>query len=332
MEAKILEDSFDQNLFDSKATHFVQSWLWGEVRKQTGVKVIRVGFFEGETLVNTGQISLHAIPKTGKYLGLLSRGAAYAKEELDELVKIGQSQNAIAIRIEPDALEGQWQTKYPKLKKAPRNYYIPHNFLMGLTQSEEELLAHMHSKTRYNIKVAQKHGVTITEETNAETLEKFIALQKETAQRQKFYLHPDSYYKTVFEKFHSQNAVRLLVAKHPEGQILSIWFLVLFKKTMTYLYGASSDEHRHMMANNLLAWHAMQLAKQLGMETFDFGGTLGLNADEKDPRYGFHRFKEGFGGKHVSYVGTYDLVISPLFYTIFTLADTLRWQILRLKK
>lgn len=332
MQAKSLPETFNPNFFDALASHFIQSWRWGVVRKETGIPVVRLAFMEATTLKNVAQITLHKVPTTSYSLGLLSKCAPYTNEELDELVKIGKENKCFAIRLEPNVLVGDWQPNYPKLKKAPRNYYIPYNYLIDLTKTEAELLAAMEGKTRYNIKVAQKHGVIIEEHTDYQTLDDFIALQKETAARQKFYLHPDSYYRTVFKVFAPTQNVKLLVAKAPSGQILSIWFLMIFKKTITYLYGASSQAHKEMMANNLMAWQAIKLSKQLGLNEFDFGGTLGEDADPNDPRFGFHKFKRGFGGQHVSCVGTYDLVINQVFYTLFTTVDTLRWRILRLIK
>lgn len=346
MEAKLLPDSFNPLFFDAKVSHFVQSWAWGEIRKKTGVKVLRIGFFEQTTLTNVAQVSLHKIPNVNKYLGLLSKCPLYSKEELTELVKIGQAHNMIAIRLEPDVvyeddpgqvIDSRMGTSitdflaFPKLSKAPRNYYIPHNFLLDLTKTEDELLAAMHPKTRYNIRIAQKHGVLVEEKNDEQTQKAFITLQKQTAQRQGFYVHPDTYYQAVFATL-LPNSATFLVAKAPDGTMLTIWFLVFFKKTATYLYGASSDENKHLMANNLVAWQALCLAKAHGLAIFDFGGTLGNDAKPSDNRFGFHKFKEGFSGKHVDYLGTYDLVISPLWYQLFSFADQVRWIILRIVK
>lgn len=350
MEAKILPDSFNPRFFDAKATHFVQSWSWGDIRKANQTKVVRIGFFlggtsteatqgatsmqpiQGGTLHNVAQITFHRIPKIGKTVGHLAKPASLSLPELTELLRIGKEQQAILIRIEPNLTIDEWQANHPSLKKSSQNIFIPHNFLIDLQLSPDQLMQNMHSKTRYNIKVAQKHEVHIEELTTTNTLEAFIALQKETAKRQKFYLHPDDYYRTAFTQLLAHNMVKLLVAKHPNGDILSIWFLVLFKKTITYLYGASSTEHKHMMANNLLAWETIRLGQSLGMETFDFGGTLGKDTDPKNPRFGFHKFKEGFGGTHIDYAGTYDLVIDPLLYPLYTIAEKVRWWILRLAK
>lgn len=373
MEAKILPDSFNPLFFDAIASHFVQSWQWGEVRKKTDVKVVKIGFFQGGTLSNTAQITFHKLPKINKTMGHLARCRSLSREELDELVKIGKDHNAIAIRIEPNLYtvdpvipgseeratpessneqstdpglsssaswrtdsarmaDNHWPPSHPNLKKSSQYVFVPNNFLLDLTKSEDDLLAAMHPKTRYNIRVAQKNGVVIEEQTNRETLEQFIALQKKTSKRQQFYLHPDDYYRTVFSELFPQKMVRLLVAKHPQGQVISIWFLVTFKETITYLYGAFDHEYRHLMANNLIAWEAMRLGKRLGLKTFDFGGTYSNISNPKDPRFGVHRFKSGFGARHVTYVGTFDLIVEPYWYYLFTFANTLRWWLLRLKK
>lgn len=332
MEAKVLPDSFNPLLFDEIATHFVQSWVWGEVRKKTGTKVVRIGLFQGETLSNIAQITFHKLPKVNKSMAHIARSKSFSKEELDELAKIGKEQGAIALRLEPNVLEGERQVAHPKLKKSSQHVFVPHNFLLDLTKSEDDLLAAMHPKTRYNIRVAQKNGVVIAEQTNQETLETFIALQKKTSKRQQFFLHPDEYYRTVFAELLPKNMVKLLVAKHPQGQIISIWFIVMFKDTFTYLYGASDHEYRQLMGNNLLAWEAIRMGKQLGYKVFDFGGTYSNITNTKDPRFGVHRFKAGFNPQHVTYVGTFDLVLEPFWYYIFTVANTIRWWLLRIIK
>ncbi len=332
LEVKVLPDSFNPLFFDALATHFVQSWEWGDIRKKTNTKVVRLGFFEGQTLQNIAQITFHQLPKVGKSIGHLAKCGPLSKVGLNELIQIGKENDAILIRIEPNLVNGEWTPTHPKLRQSSQNIFIPHNFLIDLTKPEEELLAAMHQKTRYNIKVAQKHNVQITETKDDEALEAFIKLQHETSARQKFYLHPDNYYRTVFHELAPKNMATLLVAKTPEGEILTVWFLVIFKDTLTYLYGASTQAHKEMMANNLVAWEAIKLGKKLGLTVFDFGGTMGKDANPKDNRYGFHKFKEGFGGQHVDYVGTFDLVVDPLIYPFYRTAEWLRWRWLRLKR
>ena len=99
--------------------------------------------------------------------------------------------------------------------------------------------------------------------------------------------------------------------------------LVSFKDTFYYPYGGSSVEYKQVMANNLIAWEAIRLGKKLGLKKFDMWGALEPDADPKDPWFGFHNFKKGYGGKLVEYVGTYDLVLNRPIYFIFSLIDQL---------
>ncbi|MDP3941598.1 MAG: peptidoglycan bridge formation glycyltransferase FemA/FemB family protein [bacterium] len=61
-------------------------------------------------------------------------------------------------------------------------------------------------------------------------------------------------------------------------------------------------------------------------------GALGPDPDPKDPWYGFHRFKQGFGPELAEFVGSYDLVINPLLYQVYKIADKARWFLLKMKK
>ena len=83
------------------------------------------------------------------------------------------------------------------------------------------------------------------------------------------------------------------------------------------------------MAPNLLLWEIARWGKKAGYKKFDLWGALGPQADENDPWYGFHRFKQGFGPKLVESVGSYDLILNPLLYRIYTMADKIRWRLLK---
>jgi lipid II:glycine glycyltransferase (peptidoglycan interpeptide bridge formation enzyme) len=122
----------------------------------------------------------------------------------------------------------------------------------------------------------------------------------------------------------------LLTAKY-QGKTLTTWILFTFHDTLYYPYGASSTESREVMASNLVMWEAIRFGKKLGLKKFDMWGAMGPNPDKKDPWYGFHNFKEKYGPEHIEFVGSYDLVISPILYQVYKIADKLRWLILRFK-
>ena len=120
----------------------------------------------------------------------------------------------------------------------------------------------------------------------------------------------------------------LFLAKYKE-EVLVAWIVFVFKDTVYYPYGASSNEHREVMTSNLMMWEIIKWAKKKGLKKFDMWGALGPNPDPKDPWYGFHRFKQGYGGKLVEFVGSYDLIIKPFWYELYKIADKLRWLFLR---
>ncbi len=122
----------------------------------------------------------------------------------------------------------------------------------------------------------------------------------------------------------------LLTAKY-RGEPLVTWVLFVLKDTLYYPYGASSIEHRETMASNLMMWEAIKFGERLGLKKFDMWGSLGPNPDKNDPWFGFHRFKQGYGGELIELVGNYDLVTNPGLYQLYKIVDKLRWLILKFK-
>lgn len=339
----------EKEQFDAVVTHPLQSYEWGEFREKTGVKVIRRGFFDGEKLVSGFQLTIHNIPRTPWTIGYLPKGEMPTKELIAELKKIGKEENCIFIQLEPNR---EIESGKLKMENAynPRNYqfstlnlhpaahplFTKYTFILDLTQSEEELLKNMHQKARYNIKVAQKHGVEIVEDNSDDAFAAYLKLTKETTTRQKFYAHTEKYHQTQWEslphtKKENQLSSHLFVAKY-QGKILTAWILFVFKDTLFYPYGASSSLNREVMASNLMMWEAIKFGGKLGLKKFDMWGALGPNPDKTDPWYGFHSFKQRYGPEHVEFVGSYDLVINSLLYEGYKIANKLRWFLLRMKK
>jgi lipid II:glycine glycyltransferase (peptidoglycan interpeptide bridge formation enzyme) len=329
----------EKKAFDEIVSHPLQTYEWGEFREKTGVKVIRRGFFEGNKITSGFQLTIHKIPKTPFTIGYLPKGEMPTTEILEELVKIGKENNCIFIQLEPDLKKSsKYQipnTKY-KIQTAAHPLFTKYTFVLDLKKSEDELLKNMHPKARYNIKVAQKHGVIVKEDNSEKTFEEYLRLTRETTTRQKFYAHTESYHKkqwsTLAHKLERDNlSSHLFVAKYKE-KILTAWIVFVFRDTLYYPYGASSSENREVMASNLIMWEVIRWGKNHNLKTFDMWGALGPNPDKNDPWYGFHSFKEKYGPEHVEFVGSFDLVINPVLYQIYKVIDKLRWFLLKIKK
>jgi lipid II:glycine glycyltransferase (peptidoglycan interpeptide bridge formation enzyme) len=222
------------------------------------------------------------------------------------------------------------------LKRAAATVQPPDTVLVNLELSREEILAAMKPKWRYNIGLAEKKGVLV-EETNTRGLEIFYRLLRETAARDGIAVHGFDYYKTLFEvcEKHSDKdgespSLRLYMARHEEDALAAI--VVLFRgKNATYLYGASSDIKRNMMAAYALQWRAMIDAKEAGCKCYDLFG-MPPNDDPNHPMAGLYRFKTGFGGRIIHRPGTWDYPLRPAAYFFFSKAEALRKKIRDLKK
>ncbi|HJZ12319.1 MAG TPA: peptidoglycan bridge formation glycyltransferase FemA/FemB family protein, partial [Acidobacteriota bacterium] len=186
----------------------------------------------------------------------------------------------------------------------------------------------MKAKTRYNIGLAQRRGVRVSEDNSQQAFETYLRLTFETAKRQGFYAHDEAYHRQMWEELQPSGIAHLLTATWNEN-ILVAWILFVFNGVLYYPYGASSNEHRNLMASNLMMWEAMRFGKRMTCQPFDLWGALGPQPDPKDPWFGFHRFKEGYGGNLIEFVGTYDLVLFPQLYSLVCFADDLRWKLLR---
>lgn len=329
--------------YNQVVSHPCQSWEWGEFRKKTGAEVVRVGIFEEEKLISAYQLSIHPLPYTKYAIGYLPRGPMVDGEMVETLKKIGKEKNCIFFRIEPDVLTNHqppcrrhslWRrtaTTNHQLHPSPRPFFYKYTFLIDLTKSEKELLKAMKQKTRYNLRLAQRHGVKVTQDNSDEAFEVYLELLKETVKRQRFYAHTEDYHRKMWQTLKPPGITHLLKAEC-QNKILACWILFKFHDVLYYPYGASSSLHRNLMANNLVVWEAIKLGKKIGCKIFDLWGCLGPSPDPKDPWYGFHRFKEGYGGELVEFVGSFDLILKPNLYRLYNLADTLRWKFLRLRR
>ncbi|MBI4059044.1 peptidoglycan bridge formation glycyltransferase FemA/FemB family protein [Candidatus Microgenomates bacterium] len=318
-----------------RLTHPLQSPAWGEFRTKTGVKVVRGDNF---------QITIHKLPFTSWTIGYFPKGPLPTTEMISQLKKVGRDNHCIFIQLEPN-VEKISNFQFPisnlGLRPSTKPLFYQHSFVIDLTKSEEELLAAMHPKTRYNIRLAQKHGVKVEEKSDDKSFATYLKLYFETAQRQKYFGHSERFHRLMWETLQPTGIAHLLIAYYtpPSSPIihntdplaLTAWMLFHYGDTLYYVYGGSSSEYKNVMASNLVAWEAIKLGKKLGAKKFDLWGSLGPDADPKNPWYGFHKFKQGYGGKLVEYIGSYDLVLNPFLYSLFHLIDKSRWLILKIK-
>lgn len=196
-----------------------------------------------------------------------------------------------------------------------------HTLMTSLDVGVESLRAGMHKKTRYNIGVAERHSVRV--HIGEIEFDRVWELFEGTSKRQQFRLHERAYYEAMLSTLSAGECRAFLAAATHEGVVVAANVMIDFDGVRTYLHGASSYEHRSLMATYLLHWELMVDAKAKGMQWYDWWGV----SPEDQPKHawaGISRFKRGFGGEEVEVPGTMDVVYRPLWYRLYQLARRLR--------
>lgn len=321
MDIEFIEkkETWDGLVGEIKPSQFLQIWQWGEFQRALGRGVWRVKISRGGETLALGQAIRHALPFGKCYIYfprgplLTPAGRNHAPEIIAELIKKirGFAPGAIFARFEtPDYA-------YPGLGlRRSRDVQPSHTTMLDLEKSEDELLAAMHPKTRYNILVAEKHGVAVRKMQDGE-FEKFWELMGATANRDAFRPHPKEYYKKMIDSLGGEMC-DIYFAEFG-GKILAANFMIRSGEITTYLHGASSSEDRNTMAPYLLHWEMIKRAKADGYRYYDFWGIAPEGAPANHPWAGITRFKKGFGGIEVLYSGTRDLALDKLWYFLYKL-------------
>jgi len=298
--------------------HLLQTGEWGELKSAFGWKPVRVisGNVGAQILFRKLPLgfTIGYIPKPVNSNQLLVSGNSVWHE-----INIVCKQNhAVFLKLEPD----QWEDAAPitnyQLPKSPHNIQPPRTIIIDIRGSEDEILAKMKQKTRYNIRLAEKKGVTVRAWEDIEAFHKMMTV---TGGRDGFGIHSLEYYKRAYELLQPKGLGEILVAEY-EGKPLAALFVARNGQRAYYLYGASTDEERNRMPTYLLQWEAMKWAKARGCEEYDLWGvpdedeaTLESNFESRhDGLWGVYRFKRGFGGELKRAAQAMDRVYNPLLY------------------
>ncbi len=302
--------------------HLLQMGEWGELKKYFGWKPVRIVLnneigcqilFRRLPL----GLTLGYMPKPVSSNWLLVIGDSFW-EEIDSVCK---KNHAIFLKIEPDLWEGQLLITNHQLLISPHNIQPPRTIVIDIKENEETILTRMKPKCRYNIRLAEKKGVTIRAWDDLSTFHEMMTV---TGGRDNFGVHSKQYYQRVYELFRPKGSCELLVAEF-EGKALAALMVFAQGNRAWYVYGASNDQERNRMPTYLLQWEAIRWAKARGCEEYDLWGvpdeneeTLESNFESRhDGLWGVYRFKRGFGGQLKRAAQAWDKVYMPLLYKLY---------------
>ena len=338
--------------------HILQSWQWGQIKSQYGWEMQPYTWLDEQNQVFAAALVLKRqlaqkglgarfqvlyIPK-GPVLDWTN--PEHVTLVLDDLQSFTEQSSAIFLKIDPDLplgygepgtaeayedLNGQkirdemigrgWQFSDDQIQ-------FRNTVLLDLTQPEEALLAAMKQKTRYNIRLAERKGVSLRTGQLAD-LPALYEMYAKTALRDGFTIRSQDYYQTLWQTFIEAGMAEPIIAEF-EGKPIAAVFIFHFAGVSRYLYGMSLEEQRDKMPNYLLQWEAIRRSKALGCHTYDMWGAPD-KFDENDALFGVYRFKKGFNGLLLRTIGAWDYTTQPGFYKLYTkilprLLDIMRWR------
>ena len=296
--------------------HLLQTGEWGELKSGFGWEPVRI--VNGEEGL---QILFRKLP-LGFTIGYIPKPVISNQsisdqfwEEIDEMCR---KHRAIFLKLEPDSWNFEFILYLPSFILSKHNIQPPRTMIIDLSGNEEEILGRMKQKTRYNIRLAMKKGVTVRAWDDVESFHKMMLV---TGDRDRFGVHSLEYYRCAYELFHPTGMCELLVAEY-EGRPLAALMVLARGRRAWYFYGASTDEERNRMPTYLLQWEAVKWAKARGCEEYDLWGvpdedeaTLEANFENRqDGLWGVYRFKRGFGGELKRAAQALDRVYNPLLH------------------
>jgi len=302
----------------------LQAWSWGEFQEGLSKFFFRLAVVdEKSNILAVAQVIKIDLPLAKNYL-YIPRGPILLRDDklnqkllellFTEIKKLASSEGAIFLRLDPAWEDSQInQQTLSKLGFIFQGQVQPkQTLIIDLTKSEKTLLAEMKPKTRYNIKVAEKHQIAI--DSGPDYFDDFWRLNFQTYGRHRLKSHRRHYFKTLIDILgrSGKSPITLWVAQY-QGRVIAAQIMAKFNDWSVYLHGASDYNYRSKMAPYLLQWQVIRGAKKAGCQYYDFWGVDQI----KWP--GLTRFKKCFSPAtdFTTYLGAWDEVYRRFWYNIY---------------
>ena len=328
------EKEYKEFLENHERCNFQQSLEWAKVKEDNWKPEVILAEDKDNKIIGSLCVWVRKMPIFGNIM-YASRGPVcdiHDKEVLKQLTdgakELAKKHKAIVLRIEPDVLKEDQEFREIvsslgyKIKDDAKDFKdeIQPRFVFRLDikdKTEDEIFAGFHQKTRYNVRLATRKGVTVKEGTR-EDLKKFHEIMVETGKRDDFIIRPLSYFEKMYDCMAPEH-MKLLMAYYEDEPISGVIPIFYGNKTW-YLYGASSNKHRNLMPNYLLQWEMIKMALERKDEVYDFRGVSGV-VDKNHPQYGLYRFKKGFGATFTEFIGEIYIPYKPLKYKLYKFSE-----------
>jgi lipid II:glycine glycyltransferase (peptidoglycan interpeptide bridge formation enzyme) len=320
---------WNQFISNHSDAHLLQMGEWGELKNNFGWKPVRLVLAQHPVGNNEvgAQILFRRLP-LGLTLGYMPKPvfsgqwSVVSDQFWKEVDSVCKKNRAVFLKVEPDSWTEEFILHPSSFILSKHNIQPPRTVVISINDTEEQILARMKPKCRYNIRLAEKKGITVRVWGDIPAFHEMMTV---TGGRDKFGVHSQEYYQRAYELFHPKGTCELLVAEF-EGKPLASLMVFANGKRAWYVYGASNDQERNRMPTYLLQWEAIRWAKARGCDEYDLWGVPDENEEtlesqfesRHDGLWGVYRFKRGFGGEVKRAAQALDRVYNPLLYWLYT--------------
>jgi peptidoglycan pentaglycine glycine transferase (the first glycine) len=334
-------EAYDAFVARSPLADVLNSWAWGEVKRESGWTPRRIALTSGDDIVAVAQMLETRPVKGSPPILYCPRGPVLDYNRPDILRALvgeirARAGSAIFLKIDPpierDSAEAATLSSAGFRPSGGSGFggvqptaVMVLDLSLGLDKVEEGF----HKKWRYNIRLAERKGVTVRT-AGADEIDVFYEILIETAKRDGFLVRGRDYFRTLHAKLAPSGQFQMFLTEY-DGRPIAGAILLCFGPRATYTYGASSNEHRNVMPNHLMQWTMIRWAHEHGFRIYDFRGVSPVRngAPVEEHIAGLNRFKEGFGARYVEYAGEHDLALRPLLYKAWTVGSPIAMELLK---
>jgi lipid II:glycine glycyltransferase (peptidoglycan interpeptide bridge formation enzyme) len=313
--------------------NITQTFEWAELSDTLGAETLRIGALDDGELVGAMLLVIERAPLLRRPYLYAPRGPVVADPAAPALAALlaharaeARRRGAFMLKIEPSVPDGDgdWLAALGQagFQVNPFATHPRRSWVLDIRPDEAALLAGMKEKWRYNIRLAGRKGVTVRESRAPQDVDTFFRLYQDTATRDGIFIHSQRHYADFLRLYGARDAAALFIAEY-EGTPIAALIAATCGPVATYMFGASSNQHRNRMPNHLLQWTAIRWAKAKGCATYDFRAIAEI-LDPKEDMYSLYTYKQGFGGRSLLTLQTHDQPYSRLLYWAYLRALNLK--------
>jgi len=329
-------EEYEEFVMNHDGSSFMQDLNWSKVKNNWKHEAVYLK--ENGKIVAAMLLLVQKIPFNSTII-YSPRGPVcdvYNIELVNRLIKeadsIAKKYNACMLKFDPQIIYTKELDDLYKKAGYKTSGYKPdadtliqplHNMVLNIDgKTEDELMKGFAEKTRYNVRLSGRKGVTVRYSRDKKDLKTFYDIYKITTIRDKIGCRDYDYFERMLDAY-DENKLRIYIAEY-EGEALSAAIATNVGGELFYVYGASSNEKRNFMPNYAMQMAMIRWGLETGCKKYNFGGVLNLSPDN-----GLYKFKIGFCKEKglEEYIGEINKVYNPFVYWMYTVAMPMKRKI-----